>query len=272
MLRLEGRGYHAIYSKCGGCRKADPNYRCAQQVCYGPSLFCKQRIVKKHAALPTHWIQEWNSVFFKRRSLKELGLVVQLGHPVGTACSTPVKANKDFVVIDLTGIHEVAVDLCLCDSRIERWQQLMRVCWWPATAREPNTCATFAVVRLFQIMNCLGKVSAHDFLRSLELLTNNDGLDPPEDRQHAFRHIIRQHCTTLMMKRVGRGHDPSGVKGTEQGKLGTDCWACPQPRKNLPEGWDRIDWTTIPEGLRYKYFLFLATDCNFRLITAICRT
>jgi hypothetical protein len=36
----------------------------------------------------------------------------------------------------------------------------------------------FAVVRLFQIMNCLGKVLAHDFMRSLELLTNNDGLHP----------------------------------------------------------------------------------------------
>jgi hypothetical protein len=54
----------------------------------------------------------------------------------------------------------------------------MRVCWWPATARAPQTCATFAVVRLFRTLNCLGKVSAHDFLKSLELLTNSDGLSP----------------------------------------------------------------------------------------------
>jgi hypothetical protein len=54
----------------------------------------------------------------------------------------------------------------------------MRVCWWPATARDPQTCTTFRVLQLFQILNCLGKVSAHDFLWSLELLTNNDGLDP----------------------------------------------------------------------------------------------
>jgi hypothetical protein len=57
MLRLEGRGYPAIYSKCGGCGEADPTFRCAQQTCYGPGLFCKECIVARHAVLPTHWIQ-----------------------------------------------------------------------------------------------------------------------------------------------------------------------------------------------------------------------
>jgi hypothetical protein len=81
-------------------------------------------------------------------------------------------------VIDVTGVHNVNVNYCLCDSKIEWWQQLMRVCWWPGTVRDPKTCATFGVVRLFRTLNCLGKVSAHDFLRSLELLSNNDGLNP----------------------------------------------------------------------------------------------
>jgi hypothetical protein len=89
-----------------------------------------------------------------------------------------VKAIKTFVVIDVTGVQYVDVNFCNCDSRVERRQQLMRACWWPATARDPQTCATFAVVRLFQLLNCLGKVSSHDFLRSLELLTNNDGMSP----------------------------------------------------------------------------------------------
>jgi hypothetical protein len=93
-----------------------------------------------------------------------------------------VKAIVTFTVIDLTGIHNIDVNFCNCDSKVERRQQLMRVCWWPATVRDPQTCATFGVLRLFQILNCLGKVSAHDFLRSLELLTNNDGLEPPAVR------------------------------------------------------------------------------------------
>ncbi|KAJ7687895.1 hypothetical protein B0H14DRAFT_3533728 [Mycena olivaceomarginata] len=89
MLRLEGRGYPAIYSKCGGCGEADPTFRCAQQTCYGPGLFCKECIVARHAVLPTHWIQEWNGNFFVRRSLKDLGLVMQLGHRQASAAIVP---------------------------------------------------------------------------------------------------------------------------------------------------------------------------------------
>ncbi|KAF8122730.1 hypothetical protein K438DRAFT_2004166 [Mycena galopus ATCC 62051] len=255
MLRLEGRGYQAIYSRCGGCEEAAPTFRCEHQTCHGPSLFCKTCIMERHAVLPTHWIQEWNGGFFKRRALIDLGLSIQLGHPLGYSCPSPLKAPKDFVVIDVTGVHHVAVNFCQCDSRVEKRQQLMRVCWWPATARNQP-----ADMRNFR------SVSAHDFLRSLEFLTNNNGLNPPPDRRRAFRHIVRQYRMTLMMKHAGRGHDPSGVKGTAQGELALQCRSCPQPGKNLPEGWDRINWDEMPEDLRYKYFLFLAQDCNFRLI------
>jgi hypothetical protein len=133
--------------------------------------------------------QQWNGKYFVRRSLKDLGLVIQLGHPAGTSCPNSTKAHKDFVLIDVTGIHDIALNYCLCDSNIKEHQQLMRVCWWPATAHAPQTCATFAVVRFFRTLNCLGKVSAHDFLKSLELLTNNDGLVPvPVRVARSFRH------------------------------------------------------------------------------------
>ncbi|KAJ7859269.1 hypothetical protein B0H13DRAFT_2356157 [Mycena leptocephala] len=246
MLRLEGRGDADNYSACHGCGALDPIYRCAHQTCYGASLFCSACIVKHHTLLPTHWIETWNGTFFERQSLASLGLVIQLGHPSGFSCPTATAGHKNFALIDVTG--------------------LMRARWWPATVTNPQTCATFAVVRLFQIMNCLGKVSAHDFMRSLELLTNNDGLHPVPILRRSFRHIIRQYCTTLMMKRAGRGHDLSGVNGTKQGELALQCRACPQDGMNVPPRWDRIDWAQMSEDLRYKYFLFLAQDCNFRLI------
>ncbi|KAJ7318568.1 hypothetical protein DFH08DRAFT_1036369 [Mycena albidolilacea] len=254
VLRLEGRGYCAVYSTCGGCGGSDPMFRCEHQTCNGLGLFCKRCIVQRHAVLPTHWIQEWNGTFFERRALKDLGLVVQLGHPAGYSCDNPWKAHQDFVVIDVTGVHNVNVNYCLCDSKIERWQQLMRVCWWPGTVRDPKTCAMFAVV------------SVHDFLRSLELLSNNDSFNPVFDRRREFRHIVQQYRTISMMKRAGRGHHPSGLTGTAQGELALPCRSCPQPGRNLPEGWDKINWDAMSEDLRYKYFLFLAQDCNFRLI------
>ncbi|KAF7343966.1 CxC2 domain-containing protein [Mycena venus] len=237
MLRLKGRGYPAIYFKCGGCSEADPTFRCAQQTCYGPGLFCKKCIVACHAVLPTHWIQEWNGNFFEQRAPKDLGLVIQLGHPPGFSCDSPLRAHKNFVVIDVTGIHYVEVNFCHCDGNIEHRQQLMR-----------------------------GKISAHDFLRSLELLTNSDGLNHLPDCRRAFRHIVRQYRMKLMLKRTGRGHNPSGVQGTAQGELTLPCRACPHTGRNLPDGWDRINWAEMPEDLRYKYFLFLGADCNFRLI------
>jgi hypothetical protein len=93
-------------------------------------------------------------------------------------------------LIDVNGIHNLAVQFCECDSRIAHWQQLMRVCWW-VTVRDPSTCATFNVVRLFQNMNCLGKISAYHFLRGLELLTNGDGLNPtPVGKIIATRAVI----------------------------------------------------------------------------------
>ncbi|KAJ7105657.1 hypothetical protein C8R44DRAFT_639050 [Mycena epipterygia] len=263
VLRLEGRGDAIAYAGCG---TADPVFRCEHQLCHGVQMWCQACLVVQHNLLPTHWVQEWNGMYFERRALCDLGLVVQLGHPPGYNCPSASNAHKDFVVIDVTGIHTVQVRFCECDSRIKHRQQLMRVQWWPATVKKPQTCATFAVIRFFQTMNCLGKLSAHDFVRSLELLTNNDGLSPHANRRRAFRLIVRQYRTTLMMKRAGRGHSPTGVDGTAQGELALRCRACPQAGRNLPDGWDKINWDAMPEDLRYKYFLYLAQDCNFRLI------
>jgi hypothetical protein len=41
VLRLEGRGYLAVYSTCGGCWGLDPTFRCEHQMCNGSGLFCK---------------------------------------------------------------------------------------------------------------------------------------------------------------------------------------------------------------------------------------
>ncbi|KAF7367658.1 CxC2 domain-containing protein [Mycena sanguinolenta] len=277
MLRLEGRGAAISHTRCASCEEDSPLFRCANQVCHGPEMFCVACIIKSHACLPTHWIeaslfsysktslnevwlQKWNGDHFERRSLYDLGLVIQLGHPPGYFCPTARPAHKDFVVIDVTGIHKVRVNFCECDAHVKHRQQLMRVRWWPATVKDPQTCATFAVVRLFQIMNCLGKISAHDFLRSLELLTNNDGLSPPPAHCAAVSHAAHDETSGQRALTVGRTWNSPGQA------LALRCRACPQDGRNLPDGWNNINWDAMPEDLRYKYFLFLAQDCNFRLI------
>ncbi|KAJ7754658.1 hypothetical protein DFH07DRAFT_868558 [Mycena maculata] len=253
VIRLNGRGDKAFHMNCCGCGEASPKFRCEHQTCVGADMYCAECIVKNHRALPAHWIEEWKGTVFKRTSLAKLGLVVQLGHPRGYGCPNSTDAHKNFTLINDTGIH--TINLRFCGAR-----------WWPATSRDPQTCATFAVIRLFRFLNCQGKLTAHDFMKSLELLTNNDGLTPPPSRRRAFREIVRQYRMNSPMVRAGRGHDDSGIAGTAQGELAPLCRQCPQPGKNLETDWEKINWDLMPEDLRYKYFTFLAQDCNFRLI------
>ncbi|KAJ7631828.1 hypothetical protein B0H17DRAFT_1150070 [Mycena rosella] len=169
----------------------------------------------------------WNGTFFKRKSLKALGLKIQLEHPYGYSFPTSEPAHDKFVLIDVTGIHEITLSFCRCDSRVGHEHQLLRACWWPATAKDPQTCTTFTMIQLFQLLNF--KDTADDEAR-------------------------------------GKGTCPTGIAGTAQGELVLNCCACPQPGINLPASWDTINWAEMPEDLRYKYFLFIAQDCNVQLI------
>ncbi|KAJ6456814.1 hypothetical protein C8R47DRAFT_1227696 [Mycena vitilis] len=274
-LRREGRGSPKTYSKCAGVRCNDPNrecpnrecsgvaeYRCVDQACAGELMHCESCIVAAHAQLPTHFVEQWNGRNFERSrtKLKELGLRVQLGHPPGSICTRRYSARTDFVLYDLSGVHEINVDFCGCDPQVEPHVQLLRACWWPATVLMPNTCATLAVLRLFHVINCLGKLSAYDFLRGLEVCTNHDGLDKPPDRRKPFMHIMCQYREVKRMKRAKHGHCVGGARATKQGELALKCRACPQPGWNLPENWEQID-----PFYRYIYFIFLAVDANFRL-------
>ncbi|KAK7050132.1 CxC2 domain-containing protein [Favolaschia claudopus] len=278
-LRREGRGSPKVYARCGGSgcldrrrecpqRECDgtPEWRCADQACAGEVMYCSECIVLVHRQHPTHFVERWTGTHFvrNRRWLQILGLRVQLGHPPGVVCPFRESAAHDFVLYDLTGVHEINVDFCGCevgeDPAELRRVQLMRACWWPATVDVPNTCATFRVLKSFQTLNCMGKVSAYHFVRGLEKCTNHDGLDAPPDRRRPFMHIIRQWREVKRFKRGKRGYFEDGVMGTGRGELVLPCRACPQPGWNLPEGWENID-----PVYKFLYFIFLAVDANFRL-------
>lgn len=50
--------------------------------------------------------------------------------------------------------------------------------------------------------------------------------------------MVLEFRNLRMLKRAGRGHDPSGVSGTSPGECAILCPVCPHPDKNLPEGWE----------------------------------
>ncbi|KAG9310751.1 hypothetical protein JVU11DRAFT_9359 [Chiua virens] len=72
--------------------------------------------------------------------------------------------------------------------------------------------------------------------------------------------MAREWRHLKMLKRSGRGHDPSGVGNTKGGECALLCPACPQPGKNLPDNWDKA-----PKDKQWLYTLFIALDANFRL-------
>jgi hypothetical protein len=41
-----------------------------------------------------------------------------------------------------------------------------------------------------------------------------------------------------MLKHAGRGQDPLGAEGTQQGELTVECPVCPHPGRNFPDGWE----------------------------------
>ena len=108
-----------------------------------------------------------------------MGLRVTLNH-LGGKCVRPQPGHKDFTVLHTNGIHYVAVDFCGCERRIPNRQQLLRSEWFPATIHAPQTCATFRLLELFHIVTLTGKLSAHEFYRSLEHLTDNTDLNVPK--------------------------------------------------------------------------------------------
>ncbi|KAG2138440.1 uncharacterized protein EDB93DRAFT_1242126 [Suillus bovinus] len=209
------------------CKGEEPLlYRCRD--CFGAEMVCHACVLQWHAHSPLHRIE----------------LRIQLGHNPGETCYNPEPAaGNDFVVIDVHGIHEIGLDFCSCETAQIHYKQLIHTQWFLATAMNPQTAATFALMEFFYFLAFESKVSAYEFYHSITRRTDNTSITP-----------IR------MLKRAGRGHNPSGVDATSAGKCAVLCPACPHPGKNLPKGWE-----DAPHDIRWKYALFLAIDANFWL-------
>lgn len=116
---------------------------------------------------------------FMSASLAELGLRVQLGHIPGFTCAHPHPAPYHFSVIHTNGIHSLRIDYCQCDNARaagSHRQQLLRRGWFPATHTEPKSCASFAVLEQFHMLNLQGKIAGYDYFSGIEKLTDNTGL------------------------------------------------------------------------------------------------
>ncbi|KAG1729676.1 uncharacterized protein EDB91DRAFT_1085702 [Suillus paluster] len=214
LLRLEGRGDYMFTevclgsSECNGC----PEYRCRD--CFGTALYCKDCTVSRHRESPLHRIQvimkHWDDGHFKCTSLKDLGLWIQLGHPVWGRCCNPSPVfHDDFVVLDVNGVHPVAIDFCACETAQSSTTQLLCARWFPATTIDPRTSATFRLLHHFHILTFKSKASAFEVWQTLSRHTDNTGLSAPKvlvppwkDLAQSFvQHVLKPVKT---YRRVGK--------------------------------------------------------------------
>ncbi|KAL0057538.1 hypothetical protein AAF712_015825 [Marasmius tenuissimus] len=253
----EGRG--RIYYKhrtCGRCNSTRANWRCLD--CFGLRLVCRECLIKAHTDEPLHRIEEWRNDFFHPSGLKDLGVRVQLGHKAGERCALPLPGHRDFTVLSWNGIHAVNLDFCGCEP-IDKHLQLMEMGWWPASYKEPQTAATFQLLRNYHITNLQSQTAPTDFHAVLEQITCGTGLTKIPDREAQFLLILREWRNIKMLKCCGRCHDPGGIAATSAGAAAVPCRACPHPGKNMPEDWDKA-----PAEDQFLHGLYLAEDANFK--------
>ncbi|KAL5487741.1 hypothetical protein ACEPAI_5849 [Sanghuangporus weigelae] len=240
ILRHEGRQGCRDDGLCTSCAEKTGNfgqYRCID--CGQASLLCKTCICDSHKMMPFHRIEQhmksWTGQFFKKTSLKSLGYCIQLGH-YGQSCVTPSLGHTDFIVMYMTGFHNVDVDFCHCGEFVPYHIQLLRSRLFSASRKWPRTAFTFDVLDLFHELTLQSKITAHDFY--LSMLRRTDNSKPHELYGYDdFMISIRLWKHLMMLKRAGRGHSATGAAGTEEGEL----------------------------AKRWIHTQFLAVDRNFRL-------
>ncbi|KAL1698878.1 hypothetical protein EV121DRAFT_296717 [Schizophyllum commune] len=260
-VRVDGRG-DAADCPCPTCQPGQedaPRYRCTG--CTGFSLYCRSCMVEMHSKRPFCTVEQWDGESFTRTSLASLGLHIQLGHPDGEVCEHPTPTNKDFIIMDIGGIHSCVVYQCGCTGAPSLRQQLLRHRLFPASANAPRTACTFNLLEYFHHLTHQGKVTMYDFYIALEKMTDSTGIVGLRDRHEVFSRCFREWKYCKSLKRGGRANDlvrkPTVV---EPGELAVRCPACPVPGENLPD-----DWQNAPKEKQYLYFLIIALDACFRL-------
>jgi hypothetical protein len=98
--------------------------------------------------------------------------------------------------MDTQSIHTVRFRYCACDNsdHAANLEQLLRNGWFPATTVDPATCATFASLELFRLLNVVGNINIHDFVGTLERRTSAaqvNSVPVSHDRGSARQELIK---------------------------------------------------------------------------------
>lgn len=118
--------------------------------------------------------------FFERRSLKDAGLQVGLGHGGELCPRTSIRDNFDMNILHVTGQHSTTFRPCACNGK-DRWKVLLEHRIFPATEFAPQTGFTFELLDHHQTFDLRAKSTLREYYRATVDLMN--GADPKGDRR-----------------------------------------------------------------------------------------
>jgi CxC2 like cysteine cluster associated with KDZ transposases len=186
---------------CMSCEQCEGAYRCSD--CFGKNWFCKDCCVKEHGRNPFHRIQAWNGDHFTDTSLKNLGLVLYLGHdgypcpalhqdgsfPIPSSAQSP-SPTSTLTIIDRLGVHEHNVQWCQCPNGQSRDIILLCMGLFSASIHHPKTAFTFQCLHYFHIDSMECQTSARNFYTKLQRLTNETFPDNVKVRSYLIHFLI----------------------------------------------------------------------------------
>ena len=244
-----------------------------------------------------------NGTFFEKTSLSDLGHCVYIGHHQ-TRCPSSNLKTQAILVIDINGVHHVNVQFCTCteDTQwVEKYRQLLRIGWYPASFQRPKTAFTFNVLDTYHKLAIQGKLNLYDFYLFILQKTDNCGRTKAVV-SHVFSHIgillmlFGPSVDITKCRDVSANGDiwnrSSGVVAATQKwaliqsqmvHLPSNAWPVriqvaiflktgirlPRiPSMSDRPRYPRLKWSK--SFLRWLYSCFLAIDANFRLKLKSC--
>lgn len=112
----------------------------------------------------------WTRTYFNTHTLRDLGLVMYLGHS-GSPCPASLELKK-MVIVHTNGIHHCLVQFCDCNDLVPNFQQLVLSRLFPATLTAPATAFTFDLLETFHQLTLCSKITPYDYFDTLRKLTN----------------------------------------------------------------------------------------------------
>lgn len=180
-----------------------------------------------HRHAPGHRVQRWHGQHFQDVTLAGTNFVFDLGHE-GRSCS--LGQVKDFVLVDITGVHNINVRFCKHRNSGGHARQLLCAKIFPASEELPATGFTFSLLKQYSLLSAIAKVTADGYYNVLITQTNPCFPETVPDRYREFMRVARQWRHLSDFKRAGMTSIDSAVNA--RGDLMLRCPACPRPLVN----------------------------------------